>query len=40
MDDFVSMGPLAAAARVRQVVGDAPAIVSVDMDVLEPGMSY
>ena len=34
---FVDIGPVEAARRVREQIGDTPTIVSVDMDVLEPG---
>ena len=37
LDMFVDIGPVEAARRVREQIGDTPTIVSVDMDVLEPG---
>ena len=36
LDMFVDIGPVEAARRVREQIGDTPTIVSVDMDVLEP----
>ena len=37
MDLFTDIGPVEAARRVREQIGDVATIVSVDMDVLEPG---
>ena len=37
LDTFVDIGPVEAGRRVREQIGDTPTIVSVDMDVLEPG---
>ena len=37
MDMFADIGPVEAGRRVRAQIGDTPTIVSVDMDVLEPG---
>ena len=36
MDSFVDLGPVEVAKRIRKQIGDAPTIVSVDMDVLDP----
>ena len=37
MDLFTDIGPVEAARRVRDQIGNVATIVSVDMDVLEPG---
>ena len=37
MDLFTDIGPVEAARRVREQIGDVATIVSVDMDVIEPG---
>ena len=36
MDSFVDLGPVEVARRIRKQIGDAPTLVSVDMDVLDP----
>ena len=37
LDEFVKLGPEAAAEIVKERVGDVPAVVSFDIDVIEPG---
>ena len=37
LDDFVQKGPEEVAEIVKERIGDAPAIISFDVDVLEPG---
>jgi len=37
MDEFVEKGPEAVAEIVKERIGDAPTIISFDVDVLEPG---
>merc|ERR1719347_1654270 len=37
LDDFTAMGPLVAAQKVKDRVGDRPCVISLDVDVLEPG---
>jgi len=37
LDDFTAMGPLVAAQKVKERVGDRPCVISLDVDVLEPG---
>ena len=36
LDLFTDIGPVEAARRIKEQIGDTPTIVSVDMDVLEP----
>ena len=37
LDDFVQKGPEEVAEIVKERIGDAPTIISFDVDVLEPG---
>ena len=37
LDMFTDIGPVEAATMIKKQIGDTPTIVSVDMDVLEPG---
>ena len=37
MDQFVEKGPIEAANIVKERIGDAPTVISLDVDVLEPG---
>ena len=37
MDEFVEKGPLKVAEIVKERIGDAPTVISFDVDVLEPG---
>ena len=37
LDLFTDIGPVEVARRIKKQIGDTPTIVSVDMDVLEPG---
>ena len=37
LDEFVEKGPEEVANIVKERIGDAPAIISFDVDVLEPG---